>query len=165
MAEKSATHFCAPAQPATIVTTEFRLVDPVHLLTGPYSITARYPKSNELTKLRELLHDAAVNKWGADRAAWPAQLRDLNFTTATEGAGWPITADAEGNLLVAMNSNVDFRPALVDQNVQPIYDRASIVTGCIARAEVGVWAYENDGRAGLGINLMKLQVLDQEAIA
>lgn len=164
--------------PEPLVTPEFRLAFPQVFkpkaakgsTREQYSIVMMFPKSADIKGMRKLLRDAVIEKFGPDTAKWPPHFRAAKFSerVSLDGKdGWPITdGDARGYdgaagcFCVSAKANTDFKPLVVDINVQPVLDPAQVYGGLIARAQVGAWAYKHEsGSTGCGFNLLKLQIL------
>ena len=174
-----------------IVTAPFRLAFPAVFVPKAavqggkekYSILMLFPKdgsvllpaegtsaSEAILAIRKLARDAIVEKWGADKAKWPSNLRNLNLKEhlSTNGKdGWPLVdgdcADFEGaagHVLVRAKSL--YKPGLVNGACQPIINQEEVFGGLICRAQVNAFAYDSAGNKGVSLGLNNLQVLHDD---
>lgn len=135
-----------------------------------YSVIACFPKGADLSKLQAAAHQAAVEKWGADPAKWPKNLRNpfrdgkekekddeetgKKFIPAPyeEGAKW-------------INLKSEKKPGVVNQNVQQIIEKSEIYSGVKLIACVRAYAYSQAGNSGISFGLQAIQkVADGESI-
>lgn len=56
-----------------------------------------------------------------------------------------------------LNANSNDRPGVVDANRQQIFDKQDLYSGCYGRASLNFFAYENNGRRGVGCGLQNIQ--------
>lgn len=125
-----------------------------------YSISLLWPKS-EVEKLKDLkaaIMEVAQGKFGtapeklaelfkAGKYKYP--LRDGNIERPDD----PVFADH-----VFVNASSTSQPGIVDAKVQPIFEKDDAYSGCIFRASVSVFGYDNVSK-GVGIGLSNLQVV------
>jgi hypothetical protein len=130
-----------------------------------YSLTLLFPKSTDLTALKRMAYNAVVEKWGQDRAKWPANLRGLdlvNYLSPTGKDGWPFrdgdARDVTGYAgMISITATSKERPGVVDQNVQPILDESKLYAGCYARAQLIAFAFDHNGSRGVSFGLQNVQ--------
>lgn len=145
-----------------------------------FSITMLFPKDGaslipsiagaSIMELRKLALAAVKEKWGEDKAKWPAHLRTLDFKTycsPTGKDGWPfrdgdtVEWDGfEGMLFVRASSQ--FRPGLVDAKLGPVIAQDAVFGGLICRAQVNAYAYDVSGNRGVTFGLNNLQILKDD---
>ena len=173
-----------------IVTGPFRLAfprvfEPSAAVKGgkeKYSIMMLFPKDGEsllpkiggpgIKELRKLAMAAVKEKWGEDKAKWPANLRNISFAdyVSPNGKdGFPVRDgdDAEwegfeGHWYIKASS--DNRPGLVDAKVNPILDKAEVFGGLICRAQITAFAYDSNGSKGVSFGLSNVQVLKDDGV-
>lgn len=112
-------------------------------------------KTTDLKAMKKAAANAAIEKWGADKAKWPKNLRDP-FRDGEE------KADMEGYkgcTFVSASSKAENRPGLVDENVERIMDKSKFYAGCYARAELIAFAYDVSGNRGISFSLQNVQKL------
>lgn len=124
-----------------------------------YSITMLFPKDADLGVLKAAVVEAVKEKWGADKAKWPKNLR-LPFRDGSE-------KDYDGYQdAVFCSASSKMRPGLVDQALQPILTPEEFYGGCYARATLSVFAYDKAGNKGVSFGLRNIQkVRDGEAFS
>lgn len=147
-----------------------------------FSITMLFPKDgsslvatlpgNGLMELRKLAFEAVKEKWGADRAKWPANLKNLDFKTAISPNGkdgWPIRDGDSvewdgfaGNFFVRASSQ--FMPGLANAKLQPIIDKQAVYGGLICRAQINAFVYDSAGEKGVSFGLNNLQILKEDGV-
>lgn len=156
--------------PTTITTGEVRIS--YEHLTKPYAVSgkedeAKYsctlliPKSDTDTKRRidaaiqAAIQDGVSSKWGGARPAQPPipiwdgdGLRQNGEKFGPECAGcWVMTASSKQ------------RQEIVDVNMNPIIDATQIYSGMYARVCVNFFAYNSNGKRGVGAGLGPVQKL------
>jgi len=140
-----------------VMTPEFRVSYPnvfkpkKNELSGKdeFSMVAVFPPGADLSALKKAATDALIERWGADQAKWPANLRSP-FRKCEEAAkdgvqpdGYPI-----GGTYINLKSND--KPGVVDQNVQDIIEPREFYAGCYARTKVNAFAYPKAGGKDFG---------------
>lgn len=171
-----------------IITAPFRLAfpevfEPKSSVEGgkeKYSITMLFPKDGAplipsmpgdgIGAIRKLLANAIKEKWGEDKAKWPASIKALDlktYTSATGKDGFPLRdGDAvewdgfSGNVFIRASSQ--YQPGMVNAKLQPLIDRNAIYGGLICRAQVNAYAYDNAGNRGVTLGLSNLQILKDD---
>ena len=118
-----------------------------------YGVMMLFDKGADLTALKQAAQKAVVDKWGADKAKWPKNLR-LPFRDQGEKEG---EAYVKGAYFITATSKQ--KPGLVDQRNQPIIDEAEFYSGCYARATVRAFAYDKAGNRGVAFGLQNIQKL------
>lgn len=125
-----------------------------------YSLIALMPKGADLAKLKEVAQKAIVDKWGADKAKWPANLRspfrDQADRAKNVDGKMVLPAGYEAGAIF-LNLKSSQRPGVVDQNVQDIIDETQFYAGCWAIASVNAYAYDNKGNRGVAFGLNNIQ--------
>lgn len=126
-----------------------------------YSTTILVPKTDTQTKA---LIDAAVeaakaagaSKWGG---AIPPQLNICvhDGDGARPSDGVPFGEECHGHWVFTASSKQP--PKVVDTQLQPILDPNEMYSGCYARVSVDFFAYNSNGRKGIGCGLQNVQKL------
>lgn len=118
-----------------------------------YGVMMLFDKGADLSALKAAAQQAVVDKWGADKAKWPKNLR----------TPFRDQADKEGDAYVAgaifVTATSKQKPGLVDQRNQPIIDESEFYSGCYARATVRAFAYDKAGNRGVAFGLQNVQKL------
>lgn len=121
-----------------------------------YSLVAIFPKGTDLSALTKAAGAAIVEKFGADKAKWPKNLRNpIRKNEEREKEGKLPDGYEAGGFFITLKS--EQRPGLVDGNRQPIIDETQFYSGCYARAQVRPFAYLQKGNAGVSFGLQNLQ--------
>lgn len=144
--------------------TKKRLVTPVFRVSFPqvfeakafndgdkpkYSVQMVWPKGTDLSTIEDLVQETAKDFWGEKV---PKNMRNPLRDGNTDREGQGIYIDA-----TFANAASQFKPGLVDADVQPIIDQAEFYPGCYARATVTAYAYDNKGNRGVALGLQNLQ--------
>lgn len=172
----------------SIVTSPFRLAFPEVFAPKAaaeggkekYSITMLFPADGSLLipsmpgegviALRRLALAAVKEKWGEDKAKWPANLRSLDFRSycSPNGKdGWPVR---DGDLVewdgfegqVFVRAASQFRPGMVNPKLQAIINPEDVFGGLICRAQINAYAYDTNGNRGVTFGLNNLQILKDD---
>jgi hypothetical protein len=126
-----------------------------------YSVTMLYPKKSDIKPLLTALTNAAVEKWGEQKAA------QVLAKIKPDPKKYPIRdGDKEKEDLVGYAGNFfckassKSKPGLIDKKKNPILDEDDFYAGCYARAELIAFAYDNKFGKGVGFSLQNIQKLD-----
>lgn len=120
---------------------------------GKYGLTGLFKKGEDLSALKAAAEEAITEKWGADKAKWPKNLRSpFRDQGEKEFDGY-----VEGAIFINMTSKQ--RPGLVDANMNDIIDESEFYSGCYARASINAFAYDNAGNRGVAFGLNNVQKL------
>lgn len=123
-----------------------------------YGLNGIFPPNADLTALKKLAENALIEKLGADKTKWPANLRSP-FRKCEERMKDGVLPDGyvAGGTFINVKSKT--RPGLVDANVQPIIDETQFYAGCYARAQVHAYYYEHKGNRGISFGVDNVQKL------
>jgi hypothetical protein len=129
-----------------------------------FSITLVFPPNTDLEALKKVIAQAAVDKFGADKAAkalrsgpWSNPLRALTDDEA-EDKGYP-----KGSHMLRAKSKV--KPGVVSRaknaegKAEKLLDESLLYPGALVRAAVRFFGYDNESK-GVGCGLTGLQVWD-----
>ena len=131
------------------------------------SLVPSLPNTNGPMGIRRLLYEAALAKWGADRAKWPANLRTVDFKTYVSPNGkdgWPIrdgdTVEWDGFAgMYFIRASGKRQPGLRTALRQPLTSEDQIFGGLICRAHINAFAYDDAMNKGVSVGLESLQIL------
>jgi hypothetical protein len=122
-----------------------------------YSASLVFPPGTDLKQMQRLAQEAATEKFG-DK--WPALHRAgrfrFPFRTDGEEKGY-----AKGSVFI--NAKSDTKPGVVgpmagaDGKPVPIDDEDDMYPGCIVRASITFFAYDQQGNKGVGVGLNNIQ--------
>lgn len=135
-----------------------------------YQLTAIFQANDPfLMELRKLCKEALIGTFGEDKAKWPGvlsmiQLKD--YLSLTGKDGWPLRdgqavksqGAGPGTVVVKMTANTDYKPKVVDQNLNDILDKEKIKGGMICRAVIQCVGYDNGGDKGQGVKITPIIV-------
>ncbi len=135
-----------------------------------YSIELLFPKAaTDMSKIQSALQFAIVEKWGADKAAWPAlqsPVRDGDKPVPSK-PNEPIKPEYKGMWVVKANSDAQYsRPQTVGTDGRTLIDPSTIYSGCYVKAAIFALAYSHKlGKSGVKFVLDAVQyVRDGEAL-
>lgn len=125
-----------------------------------YSSVLIFPEGTDLTELKKLAFEAAVEKWGADKAKWPANRRSPfrrgEEKPDSDGYG-------AGKVFITAKQDPDRgRPTVVDHEMQDVIDPSEVYPGRWARFSVRAYAYSAGGNNGVSFGLVNVQLLDHD---
>jgi len=123
-----------------------------------YSLALLLPPETDLKPIRAALAAAAVEKWGADKAKWPKQMRGPDEVIRkceekdqyAQFAGWHY-----------INMSSSAKPGVVDAAKNDVTDAAEVYPGRWARVSAAAFAYDNKTK-GVSIGLNNVQVLKHD---
>lgn len=128
-----------------------------------YSTTILIPKSDVATKQRidaaiQAAIEAGVNsKWNGVRPPQIAiPIHDGDGPRPSDGM--PFGKECKGHWVMAASSNR--QQAVVDLNLNPILDQTAVYSGMYARVNVTFFAYNSNGKKGIGCGLGPVQKLE-----
>jgi len=153
-----------------VMTPEFRLSFPALFepksfdteqnANAKYSMVMVFPKSTDISALKEAAGAAILAKW-PDKASRPKNLKSP-FRDGGEKEDW----DGFGPETIFITVSSKSPPGIVDQKRQPIIDSKEIYAGCYCRATIVPWAYDKAGNRGISFWLNNVQKLrDGESLS
>ena len=161
----------------TITTNEIRLsyvtlAQPKAAMPGQdpkYSVVMLIPKTDTATKaaidaaINEAIQLAVASKWnGAAPQQVPNPIHDGDGLKTT---GEPYGDECKGCWVINASCKADRKPRVVDLNLQDIIDPSQIYSGMYGRVNVNFYAYNFNGRKGIGCGLNHIQkTRDGEAL-
>lgn len=132
-----------------------------------FSLVALFKKGENMEGLKKAAMNAAIKKWGEDRAKWPTKIVDgktvsairLPFRDQSEKSKDGKLPEGHEMGAVFMTLRSEQRPKVVDQSVQEIIEPHKFYAGCWARASVNAFAYDQMGNKGVSFGLNHLQLV------
>ena len=126
-----------------------------------YSVALLIPKSDKdtIAKIKAAI-EAAKQQGVATK--WGGKVPPKCDTTIHDGDGEKPNGGEYGEECqghYVLNSNSKQKPGIVDKNVNPILDKTEVYSGCYARVSVGFYAYDSNGKKGIGCGLQNIQKL------
>lgn len=115
-----------------------------------FSITMLFPKTTDITPLKNAVAAAIREKWGDDKTKWPKGMR-LPFR---DGAEKDYEGYADTTFCTASSK---MRPGLVARDMTPIISPEEFYGGCYARATIAAFAYDKAGNKGVSWGLRNIQ--------
>jgi hypothetical protein len=116
-----------------------------------FTMSCLFPKGANLDALKKDALRALTEKFGADQAKWPKNLKSpFRDQGEKEGDGYEAGA-------IFINVTSKQKPGLVDRNNQPIIDPSEFYGGCYARATVRAFYYDKKGNKGVSFGLNNVQ--------
>lgn len=123
-----------------------------------YSLAILLPPETDLKPVKAALAAAATEKWGADKAKWPKQMRGPDEVirkceekdSYAQFAGWHY-----------INMSSSEQPGVIDAAKTPITDPREAYPGRWARVSAAAFAYDNKTR-GVSIGLNNVQLLKHD---
>lgn len=157
-------------KPTQVVTDKVRL-SYVHLFTpyahqagqdAKYSCTVLVPKTDTATKARidaaieAAKQDGAQSKWGGQiPPVVPVPVYDGDGARPSDGQ--PFGDECKGCWVFTASSKQ--APQIVDGALNPVIDQTEIYSGIYARVSINFFAYNSNGRKGIGCGLNNVQKL------
>ena len=145
-----------------------------------YSVVMLFPKNGEsllpkvggpgIMELRKLAMAAVKEKWGEDKAKWPANLKGIDPKTSVSSTGkdgWPLR---DGDLVewdgfhdhVFVRASSKFKPGIVNAKLRPIMSEDDVYGGLICRAQINAYGYDSNGSKGVAFGLSNIQILKDD---
>ena len=157
---------------SNVMTPNFRASYPklfkaeVNKLSGKqeYSVVALFKKGEDLSALKKAAEACIIEKLGADKSKWPKNLRSPFRDQADKMKDGEMPEGHEEGAIF-MNLKTQQKPGVVDQNVQPMLDESELYAGCVCRATVRPYYYDQAGNRGVAFGLQNVQkVADGEPL-
>lgn len=136
-----------------------------------FSVEILIPKSDTKTvaKIRAAQNAAAgtdkgrkalgdtVPTWGSDkfnRNKWTDTLRDGDDPDENDGRD-----ERKGHWFMNIRSSEQYKPGVVDKDLQPVVDQSEVYGGVYARVSMSAYAFAIQGNKGISFGLNSVQVL------
>ena len=114
-----------------------------------FSISMLFEKGEDLSRMQNLLLEAAKEKWGDD-----VNVKSLRRPFRDQGEK-EISGYVDGAYFASASSKQ--KPAVVDEDVEPILDQNDFYAGCYAQAKVHAYAWDNKYGKGVSFGLGNIQ--------
>ena len=125
------------------------------------SIPISNNEKNEIKKIKNLIGNAAENKWGKKARAEVGKKVAMPLRNGDDEKSEDETY--QGTTFFSANSAK--KPGVVGKDLKPIMDMEEIYPGCIIRASVNFYAYDYKGKRGVACGLQNvMKVKDGTAI-
>lgn len=130
-----------------------------------YTVTAIFPKNADLSPLKKAAEALLAEKFGADRAKWPTNLRSpfrkCKDRWKNEGGRQVVPPGYEDGdaTFITLKASEKHRPGVVNAAVQDILEPREVYSGCYCRASVRPYYYDNKGNKGVSFGLNNVQKL------
>lgn len=132
-----------------------------------YSIQMIFNKTDEkaIKALIQIVANSAAAKWGDNPVKWPRMKYNPMTTDEEHGEDGDLSG-VEKHLIgmVTLNARNKNKPGIVGPDAKPLFDQDDFYSGCMARASLGSFAYDNSGNKGVSFalnNLMKIRDADR----
>lgn len=129
-----------------------------------YSVTVLVPKSDTVTKAKiDAAIEAAIQtgiqrRWDGKRPGLiNIPVYDGDGTRPSDGE--PFGAECKGHWVFTASAKADRPPRVVDQAINDILDAREVYSGMYGRVSVDFFAYNAQGRKGIGAGLNNVQKL------
>lgn len=126
------------------------------LFPHPSKMAPAYAKEYAafVAKTKAACQKALVEKFGPEKAKWPANLRTpFRDQGEKDFDGW------EAGAMWMTLSNKKQAPQIINAANDDIIDESQFYSGCYARATFHVYAYSKSGNNGVSVDLHNLQKL------
>lgn len=120
-----------------------------------YSVTMIWDKDTDITELKKLCVNTAVEKWGDKTKKIKIQY-PFRKGEEKDVSKYPVFEDT-----IFATAKSQYPCGLVDQKLQPILDENEFYAGCYARASVTAYASEYMGKYYVSLGLSNLQKLSE----
>lgn len=120
-----------------------------------YSITLLWDeKEPKLKALKEAIEKVAIEKFGAKA---PQMLAKGQLKNPLRPGADRDYEDYQGKVFLTARSTE--KPQCVDESAEPIMDSSAIYAGCLARADIWLFAFDKAGNKGVSAILNNVQKL------
>jgi hypothetical protein len=118
-----------------------------------YSITMLFDKKTDLSRLKLAMKHARIEKFGPDKKNWPDNLEN----PVKDGDEFPDYEGYAGCWAIKATSSQEYKPTVVDEDVQEILDVSKFYPGCHARAQIYARVWEFGSKMGIQFILDMVQ--------
>lgn len=135
-----------------------KVFKPASFKNGPlkYSCVFLFQKDTDLKELKRAANNAAIEKFGKDKAKWPKKLK-MPFRDGDEDKA----GKAEYENTIFVSASCKDRPQVIDAKKQPITEEdQTFYAGCFARASMIAFYYNEAGNEGISFALQNIQKLE-----
>ena len=123
-----------------------------------YSVMVLVPKSDTETMARIRAAKAKAAEIGKDKLGKgkPDSIVKDGDSPEANGEDYP---ERLGHWYFTTSASEQYRPGVVDRNVQPIMDPSKVYSGVYAKVSVTAFAYNAVGNKGVSLGLNNVQIL------
>ncbi len=124
-----------------------------------YSLTILWEEGNpKLEKLRAAIEKVAADKWGtkAKKMLESGQLKNP-LRPGSDKEGTTAEDDYAGKLFLTARSTD--KPEVVDEDTEPMIREMDFYSGCLARMDIYLYAFDKAGNKGVAAILNSVQKL------
>jgi len=124
-----------------------------------YSAVLVFPAGTDLSSMTAAAAAAGEAKWPGKFATIKGTFPHKVFKQAESYERFVEIPEFKGCVYISASNSEQGKPGVVDANLQPILDEGEIYSGCIVRAQIRFYGYDNESR-GISIaleNLMKVR--------
>jgi len=148
-----------------LMTCEFRVAGPFNFFrpkeqdngAEKFGFRALFPKGADLGLLKQLVEDAAEEKFGK---SWKSKGLKMPFRNQGEKADYEGFEDGA----IFVNLSAWEQPGLVDEAGVPIISQDEFKPGYWARASVQAYGYDANGNRGVGLKVVNVQKLWEDEV-
>ena len=126
-----------------------------------YSTTVLVPKTDVATKqaldaaIEAAMQDGMARLWGGKRY----DVHPLWDGDGLNNSKQPFGPECKGHWVFTAGASMQYRPRVVDANLQDILDPTKIYSGVYGRVGIDVYPYNNPNKRGVGFGLSNVQIL------
>ena len=125
--------------------------------TEKYSLVMLFDEDADLSKLEKLAKAKRKEKFGNKTRGIKMPFRDGEEKDELDGF--------EAGMTFATASS-QFRPGIVDRDLEPILEQSEFYSGCYARATIHCYTYDRKGNKGVAFGLNNIQkIKDGESVS
>lgn len=122
-----------------------------------YSLTLLWDEKHpKLQDLQKAIEEVAIKKFGAKA---PQMLAKGQLRSPIRSGSERDQEDYQGKVFLTARSTD--RPQVVDADAEPIMDQLDFYSGCLARMDVYLYAYDKAGNKGVAAILSSVQKLEE----
>lgn len=125
--------------------------------TPKFSITMLFPKTTDLSGVKNAIKQAKIAKWGS-KENWPEDLESP--VGDGDDAKYEGKEGYVGHWVIKATTSADHKPGVVDENVEPILEQSEFYAGCYARASIFACTWEYMKKEGVMFILDHVQKMD-----
>ena len=126
-----------------------------------YQVTVLVPKTDVATKQRiDAAIEAAMQAGVA--GVWNGKRYNVHPLWDGDGvtqSGQPFGPECKGHWVFTASTDAQYKPGVVDANLQPVLDPRNIYSGVYGRVGFDVYPYSNPNKKGVGFGLSNVQIL------
>jgi hypothetical protein len=130
---------------------------------GKYGLVALIPPNYDISPIEKALMDAAIEKWGPDKAKWPRMKYPPQGRVQDCSVKSDLTGYLPGWHFIGMTSKD--KPGVIDAMKQPVTDiKSEAYGGRWARVSCNPFAWDTGkGVRGVSLGLNNVQLLQHDA--